>query len=302
MTDFEQRSIISGIGQSDVGRRLGRRGLDLTLDAALEAIADAGLTVADIDGIATYPGAGGGAGPGFSGPGTPEVQDALRLNVRWHSGGIEGAAQLAADQAQVDAAEAALAVAQQNLAQAIIVSPMAGTVSAVGLTVGGHATAGSSSSAVIIIGDTHVVTIAVNVTKVPQVAVGQVAEVTPDGGAAAVTAKVTRVGVAPTTGPSYAVVLGLTGAVAGLRDGTSASVCRRNPATTARDSSNSASPEGARRCRKSTSLAEWAGQTRTSPSPEGRSRPACRSSRLTSHAISSRSRRGSRVRMWSRIS
>jgi acetyl-CoA acetyltransferase len=96
MTEFEQRSIISGIGQSDVGRRLGRTGLDLTIDAALEAIADAGLTPADIDGIATYPGGGGGAGPGFSGPGSPEVQEALRLDVSWHTGGIEGAAQLAA--------------------------------------------------------------------------------------------------------------------------------------------------------------------------------------------------------------
>lgn len=96
MTDFEQRAIISGIGQSDVGRRLGRSALDLTLDAALEAIADAGLTPGDIDGIATYPGAGGGMPPGFAGPGTPEVQDALRLEVSWHSGGIEGAAQLAA--------------------------------------------------------------------------------------------------------------------------------------------------------------------------------------------------------------
>ncbi len=53
MTDFEQRSVISGIGQSEVGRRLGRTGLELTLDASLEAIADAGLTPDDIDGIAT---------------------------------------------------------------------------------------------------------------------------------------------------------------------------------------------------------------------------------------------------------
>ena len=96
MTDVERRAVISGIGQSDVGRRLGRSALDLTLDAALEAIADAGLTTGDIDGIATYPGAGGGAPPGFAGPGSPEVQDALRLRVDWHSGGIEGAAQLAA--------------------------------------------------------------------------------------------------------------------------------------------------------------------------------------------------------------
>jgi acetyl-CoA acetyltransferase len=96
MTDAERRSIISGIGQSAVGRRLGRSGLDLTIEAALAAIADAGLTRADIDGLATYPGAGGGAGVGFSGPGSPEVQDALRLNLNWHTGGIEGAAQLAA--------------------------------------------------------------------------------------------------------------------------------------------------------------------------------------------------------------
>jgi acetyl-CoA acetyltransferase len=96
MTGFEQRSIISGIGQSAIGRRLHRGALDLTLDAAREAIADAGLTTADIDGISTYPGGGGGAPSGFAGPGTPEVQDALRLQVHWHSGGPEGAAQLAA--------------------------------------------------------------------------------------------------------------------------------------------------------------------------------------------------------------
>lgn len=95
MTDFERRSIISGIGQSAIGRRLYRTGLDLTIEAALEAIADAGLTTADIDGIATYPGSGG-IGEDFSGPGTPEVQDALRLEVNWHTGGLEGAAQLAA--------------------------------------------------------------------------------------------------------------------------------------------------------------------------------------------------------------
>lgn len=96
MTDVERRAVISGIGQSDVGRRLGRSALDLTIDAALEAIADAGLTPADIDGLATYPGATGAAPPGFAGPGSPEVQDALRLRLSWHSGGIEGAAQLAA--------------------------------------------------------------------------------------------------------------------------------------------------------------------------------------------------------------
>lgn len=92
---FEHNAVISGIGQSAVGRRLNRGGLDLTVDAALEAIADAGLEVSDIDGIATYPGAGGGPA-GFGGPGTPEVQDAMRLRLNWHTGGIEGPAQMAA--------------------------------------------------------------------------------------------------------------------------------------------------------------------------------------------------------------
>ncbi len=96
MTDFERRSIISGIGQSAIGRRLNRTGLDLTVEAARVAVADAGLTLDDIDGIATYPGGGTAGGAAFAGPGTPEVQDALRLEVNWHTGGIEGPAQLAA--------------------------------------------------------------------------------------------------------------------------------------------------------------------------------------------------------------
>ena len=90
-----RRVVISGIGQSAVGRRLNRSGIDLTVEAALAAIADAGLTVSEIDGLATYPGAGGGPA-GFAGPGTPEVQDALRLRLDWHAGGIEGPAQLSA--------------------------------------------------------------------------------------------------------------------------------------------------------------------------------------------------------------
>lgn len=96
MTDFERRAIISGIGQSQIGRRLGRTGLDLTIEASLRAISDAGLTLSDIDGLSTYPGGSPAGSSGFAGPGTPEVQDALRLNLNWHSGGLEGAAQLAA--------------------------------------------------------------------------------------------------------------------------------------------------------------------------------------------------------------
>ena len=92
----EQRTVISGVGQSAIGRRLGRDELDLTIEAALAAIADAGLTRADIDGLAAYPGGVMGGSGGFAGPGTPTVQDALRLSLNWHSGGPEGPAQIQA--------------------------------------------------------------------------------------------------------------------------------------------------------------------------------------------------------------
>ena len=92
---LERRAVISGIGQSDVGRRLGRTDLDLTLEAALVAMEDAGLTRDDIDGLATYPGGGMGGAP-FAGPSSPEVQDALRLRLNWHDGGGEGPGQIRA--------------------------------------------------------------------------------------------------------------------------------------------------------------------------------------------------------------
>jgi acetyl-CoA acetyltransferase/uncharacterized OB-fold protein len=92
---LERRAILSGVGQSQIGRRLFRTDLDLTCEAALAAIADAGLTPADIDGLACYPGPMGAAAPGFAGPGTPEVQDALGLQLGWHGSGGEGPAQVA---------------------------------------------------------------------------------------------------------------------------------------------------------------------------------------------------------------
>ena len=97
MTDllagFRRQAVISGIGQSDIGRRLYRAPLDLTIDACLAAIRDAGLTRDDIDGIATYPG-NMDMPPGFSGVGVTEVQEALRLELDWYNGGLENPGQL----------------------------------------------------------------------------------------------------------------------------------------------------------------------------------------------------------------
>ena len=55
---FDGKAVLTGAGKSQVGRRLGRTGLAPTLEAVLRAITDAGLSVEDVDGIASYPGPG----------------------------------------------------------------------------------------------------------------------------------------------------------------------------------------------------------------------------------------------------
>lgn len=83
---FEHRAIISGIGRSAIGRRLMVDPLSLTMDACLAAIDDAGLTPEDIDGLATYPGP---AGMGMSEGGVTAVEEALRIEPTWISGGMD---------------------------------------------------------------------------------------------------------------------------------------------------------------------------------------------------------------------
>jgi acetyl-CoA acetyltransferase len=91
----ERKAVISGIGQSAVGRKLGRSGISLTVEGALAAIEDAGLTRDDIDGISTYPGATD-ASPGMSPTGIPELKEALRLRLNWFTGAAETPGQLGA--------------------------------------------------------------------------------------------------------------------------------------------------------------------------------------------------------------
>lgn len=104
----ERDAVISGIGRSVVGRKLGRTGLSLTVEAALRAIEDAGLSRDDIDGLSTYPGMMN-ASPGMSPCGVTDVQDALRLKLNWFSGGGETPAQLGAVFNAVAAVAAGLA-------------------------------------------------------------------------------------------------------------------------------------------------------------------------------------------------
>jgi acetyl-CoA acetyltransferase len=73
---WELGSVISGIGISRIGRKTGIGGLVLTEESARAAIADAGLTVADIDGITTI-----GDTP------IEQATAALGIQPRWQGGG-----------------------------------------------------------------------------------------------------------------------------------------------------------------------------------------------------------------------
>jgi acetyl-CoA acetyltransferase len=88
MTFADGKVVISGIGISEVGRHLEIDPLVLTADACLEAISDAGLTAADIDGLSTYPGALART-PGSSGASVADVRALLNLDLRWYTGGYE---------------------------------------------------------------------------------------------------------------------------------------------------------------------------------------------------------------------
>lgn len=83
MTELPEKLCrVTGIGQSEVGRPSAKSPIELTLDAANMAIADAGLRVEDIDGIVNYPpktDLGGGISP----VGVNEAMFALGIDAKW---------------------------------------------------------------------------------------------------------------------------------------------------------------------------------------------------------------------------
>ena len=96
MTTYaEKDTAITGIGQSEVSRGSSKSALELTVDACMEAIRDAGLTRADIDGVASWPGSDDNES-GFSPVGTSGIQDALRLKLNWYAGAREAPGQYGA--------------------------------------------------------------------------------------------------------------------------------------------------------------------------------------------------------------
>jgi acetyl-CoA acetyltransferase len=91
----EADAYITGVGQSEVGVGLTRHPLLLTRDAVKDALAEAGLCIAQIDGVSTYPGRSAGF-LGFSPIGADELIEALGIRATWYSGGGEITSQLGA--------------------------------------------------------------------------------------------------------------------------------------------------------------------------------------------------------------
>ncbi|MCT2399790.1 thiolase family protein [Novosphingobium mangrovi (ex Huang et al. 2023)] len=90
----EKLTCITSAAQSEVGRPSSRTALQLTADACLAAIADAGLEVSDIDGIACYPGKsaeGGGIAP----VSPSEAAAVLGIDPNWTLASAEGFSHMA---------------------------------------------------------------------------------------------------------------------------------------------------------------------------------------------------------------
>lgn len=90
-----REAYITGVGQSEVGVRLPRHPLLLTVDAVREALDDAGLTLDQIDGVFSFP----GKQPGylaFSPVGTDDLIEVLNIKSKWQMGAMEQPAQLSA--------------------------------------------------------------------------------------------------------------------------------------------------------------------------------------------------------------
>ncbi len=110
MTRYPEKDVaITGIGQSEVARASSKSALRLTLDACRQAIKDAGLTPAAIDGIASYPGVMDN-GNGFSPTGLHDVRLALGLKPRWYAAtAMDSAGQMSALFAAIHALAAGVA-------------------------------------------------------------------------------------------------------------------------------------------------------------------------------------------------
>lgn len=142
---------------------------------------------------------------------------------------VATAADLLADQAAIDQAEADLAVAQSALGMVDLTTPIAGTVASVAIAAGDAVEASSTTAVITVLGeDGYTVSTTVSLSQVDLVEVGQTAQVRASSTDEELTGTVTGIGLlnASTTSsdPSYTVDIALDPSDAALFDGSSAQV------------------------------------------------------------------------------
>ncbi len=196
-------------------------GAEQALGRAESALSDALTKAGSVRSTAPASGPGGLAGGSTSGG--PAVGGG-------RAAGTVTAAQIAADQAAVDAANAQVSAVQQKLAATQLVSPIAGTVALLRLTVGQQVTAGavnaSGAAAQLVVvgpGAFQAVT-AVSATDVAAVKLGQPATVLPDGSTTPLTGSVVSIGLLGSAATGYPVAIGLTSGSQQLFAGSAATV------------------------------------------------------------------------------
>jgi multidrug efflux pump subunit AcrA (membrane-fusion protein) len=157
---------------------------------------------------------GGGSSPGGSGgSGATRSGGTASGGTATHSGAssaapagttTDSAEQLASDQAAIDSAQASLILAEQSLTDAKLLSPLAGTVASVGLTVGESVSAGSTSEAITIVdAGSYEATASLTTAQAEQVHVGDTSLVAVDGTTGTLVGTVARVGPVDTGNSTY---------------------------------------------------------------------------------------------------
>lgn len=215
------------------------------LDAAVAALQE--LLADDEEEPSTEPSAGpSSSGGNVVGSGTVQTSSVQTTAVQTSSvqtaadsGGVDPgdsvgasaevtAETVLADQAQVDAAEAALAIAERNRNLAELTSPIDGTVIFVAMAVGDEVSAGSTDAVITVqAAGGYIVEATVSLSKIEGVEVGQMATAELPAFASTYDAEVSSVGVAnvsETSAPSYTVVIAIDAGDDALRVGATAQV------------------------------------------------------------------------------
>ena len=225
-SDTGSAQCLAAIGQAPDKDRVAtdqraRVSAESKLDAAIKNLVNAATKAAAGGGTSGGTSRSGGTSGGTSDTGGSGTAGRT-------SSGPATAEQLAADQAQIDAAQAQLAVARQNLAASVLTSPLDGTVAAVSIAAGKSVGAASSSEGITVIGaGAEQISTTVGLADIDSVHAGELATARVDGQTTPLIGKVSLVGILNSTSgssTSYPVTIVLDPTSARLFDGSRASV------------------------------------------------------------------------------